>query len=168
MVGKAKEQVEAQEGCACLEEVHWSEADECSYAEEIVGDDEGKVGGEEEGCLAWLCRYLHWLCVHRPRHGQMASLQRSSLPIRAARTQRIPYHRPSVPRIKTLQRRCRKPIKIAVTLAAFAGPGVTLPGALSAWNPPVGPDAIRAYHNGEGDSQKGTRVVNTQLGWNEA
>jgi hypothetical protein len=32
--------------CACLEEVHWSEADECSHAEEIVSDDEGKVGGK--------------------------------------------------------------------------------------------------------------------------
>jgi len=27
----------------------WSQADERSHAEEVVGDDEGKVGGEEEG-----------------------------------------------------------------------------------------------------------------------
>jgi hypothetical protein len=30
------------------QESHRSEADERSHAEEIVGDDEGKVGGEEE------------------------------------------------------------------------------------------------------------------------
>jgi hypothetical protein len=43
-VGKAK-------GSGCLkeasrpEENDWSEADECGHAEEIVGADEGKVGG---------------------------------------------------------------------------------------------------------------------------
>ena len=42
MVGKAERQAGAQE-------IYWSEADGCSYAEEIVGDDEGQVGAEEEG-----------------------------------------------------------------------------------------------------------------------
>ena len=45
MVGKPESQAGAQEGRAGREEVHWSEADECSHAEEIIGDDEGKVGG---------------------------------------------------------------------------------------------------------------------------
>jgi hypothetical protein len=47
----------------------------------------------------------------------MASLHCSRLPIRAARSQRIPYHRPSVPMIKTLQCPRRKPSSIAITLA---------------------------------------------------
>jgi hypothetical protein len=38
-------QVCPQKGRIVSEEIHWSEADECSYAEEIVGDDEGTVGG---------------------------------------------------------------------------------------------------------------------------
>jgi hypothetical protein len=37
------------EGQVCAEEDHSSQADECSYAEEIVGDDEGAVDGEKEG-----------------------------------------------------------------------------------------------------------------------
>jgi hypothetical protein len=40
-------QVCAEEGYRCFQEIHWSEADECSHAEEIVGDDEGAVGGAE-------------------------------------------------------------------------------------------------------------------------
>jgi len=42
-------QVCTKEGYRCLQEIHWSQADECSHAEEIVGDDEGKVDGEKEG-----------------------------------------------------------------------------------------------------------------------
>jgi hypothetical protein len=34
-------QVCAEEGYAGLQENHWSEADECSHAEEIIGTDEG-------------------------------------------------------------------------------------------------------------------------------
>jgi len=30
----------------CAKEVHWSEGDKCSQAEENVSDDEGKVGGK--------------------------------------------------------------------------------------------------------------------------
>jgi hypothetical protein len=40
-------QVCAEEGYTRLQENHWSQADECSYAEEIVGDDEGALGGAE-------------------------------------------------------------------------------------------------------------------------
>jgi hypothetical protein len=50
MVGKAEGQG-AQERHAGLQENHSSEADECRHAEEIVIDDEGTVGGEEEGGL---------------------------------------------------------------------------------------------------------------------
>jgi hypothetical protein len=49
VVGKAETQTWIQEGYGRLQENHWSKADECRYAEEIVGDDEGAVGGEEEG-----------------------------------------------------------------------------------------------------------------------
>src|SRR5271157_747884 len=48
MMGKAEGQG-TQKGHACLQKIHCSEADECGHAEETVGDDEGKVGGEEEG-----------------------------------------------------------------------------------------------------------------------
>jgi hypothetical protein len=48
-VGQAKGEGYGKEGRASPEENDWSEADECSHAEEIVGNDEGKVGGEEEG-----------------------------------------------------------------------------------------------------------------------
>ena len=41
-------QVCAEEGYACLQESHCSEADECCYAEETVGDDEGKVGATKQ------------------------------------------------------------------------------------------------------------------------
>jgi len=36
---------------SCLQEIHCPEADECSHAEKTVGDDEGQMGGEEEGGL---------------------------------------------------------------------------------------------------------------------
>jgi hypothetical protein len=49
LVGKAERQIWAQKGYGRLQENHWSEADECSHAEEVVGDDESKVGGEKEG-----------------------------------------------------------------------------------------------------------------------
>jgi hypothetical protein len=49
MVGATETQISAQEKYGRLQENHRSQADECSHAEEIVGDDEGKVGGEEEG-----------------------------------------------------------------------------------------------------------------------
>jgi hypothetical protein len=48
-VGKAERQAWAPKGYACLQEIHRSEADECSHAEETAGDDEGAVGGEDEG-----------------------------------------------------------------------------------------------------------------------
>ena len=54
-MGKAERQARAKEGCTWLEKVHWSEADECSYAEEIVDDDEGKVGGENEESVTDEC-----------------------------------------------------------------------------------------------------------------
>ncbi|MGA3319203.1 MAG: hypothetical protein ABSC64_22535 [Candidatus Korobacteraceae bacterium] len=41
-------QVCPKEGYGCPEETRWSQADERSYAEEIVGDDESKVGAEKE------------------------------------------------------------------------------------------------------------------------
>jgi hypothetical protein len=46
-VGKAERQIWAQKGYGRLQENHWSQADECSHAEEIVGNDEGTVGGAE-------------------------------------------------------------------------------------------------------------------------
>ncbi|HZL67279.1 MAG TPA: hypothetical protein VFC29_08110 [Candidatus Limnocylindrales bacterium] len=46
-MGKAKGEGRAKEGCP--EENGWSEAHESSHAEEIVGVDEGTVGGFEEG-----------------------------------------------------------------------------------------------------------------------
>jgi hypothetical protein len=48
-VGKAEGQGKVQKGYRCLQETCWSQADECSYAEEIVGIDEGAVGGKKEG-----------------------------------------------------------------------------------------------------------------------
>jgi hypothetical protein len=51
MVGKAEGQGAAQEGLACLQEIHPSEADECRHAKEIVGDDEDKMGAEEGSSL---------------------------------------------------------------------------------------------------------------------
>jgi hypothetical protein len=50
-VGKAEGQGKVQKGYLCLQEIHWSQADESSFEEEIVGDDEGTVGGEKEGDL---------------------------------------------------------------------------------------------------------------------
>jgi hypothetical protein len=47
-VGKAKGKCRGKEGAGCPEEGRWSQADECSYAEETVGDDEGTVGREEK------------------------------------------------------------------------------------------------------------------------
>jgi hypothetical protein len=46
-VGKAERQVCAEEGYTGLQESHWSQANECSYAEEVVGIDEGAVGPAE-------------------------------------------------------------------------------------------------------------------------
>ena len=46
-MGEAEGEAGAQNGYSCLQEIHWSQADEYSHAEEIVGDDEGAVGGEE-------------------------------------------------------------------------------------------------------------------------
>jgi len=40
-LGKKERQVCADEGYTGLQENHWSEADECSHAEEIIGTDEG-------------------------------------------------------------------------------------------------------------------------------
>src|ERR1019366_3617049 len=47
LVGKAERQISAQKGYGHLQEDHRSQADECSYAEEVVGVDEGAVGSEE-------------------------------------------------------------------------------------------------------------------------
>jgi hypothetical protein len=41
-------QVCAEEGYTDLQESNCSQANECSYAEEIVSDDEGALGGEEK------------------------------------------------------------------------------------------------------------------------
>ena len=38
-----------KEGYACHQEIDGSETHESGHAEEIVGDDEGAVGGEEKG-----------------------------------------------------------------------------------------------------------------------
>jgi hypothetical protein len=46
-VGKAEKQIWAQEAFGRFQENHRSQADECSHAEEIVGNDEGAVGGAE-------------------------------------------------------------------------------------------------------------------------
>jgi hypothetical protein len=54
MAGKAEGQ-RTQPGHAYLQEIPCSEADESRNAKEIVGDDEGKVGGEEESSLG-VCR----------------------------------------------------------------------------------------------------------------
>jgi len=48
-VGKPERQTWTQEKHGCLQEVHRSQADESSYAEETVGVDEGTMGREEEG-----------------------------------------------------------------------------------------------------------------------
>lgn len=48
-MGKAESEGSVKEGQDCPEEAYWSQADECCYAKEAVGDDESKVGGEEEG-----------------------------------------------------------------------------------------------------------------------
>ena len=48
-MGKAEEQVWIPKDYDCLQEIHCSKADECGHAEEIVGNDEGEVGGKEEG-----------------------------------------------------------------------------------------------------------------------
>ena len=42
-------QVRPKEGRSACQEIPCSEADEPSHAKEIVGDDESKMGGEEEG-----------------------------------------------------------------------------------------------------------------------
>jgi hypothetical protein len=54
-VEKMGRQICAEEGYACPEENHWSEADECSHAEEIVGNDEGALGCDKEGGLIDEC-----------------------------------------------------------------------------------------------------------------
>jgi hypothetical protein len=41
-------QVCAEEGYTDLQENNWSQANECSHAEEVVGVDEGVVGSEEK------------------------------------------------------------------------------------------------------------------------
>ncbi len=48
-VGKAEGQGCPNEGQGRPEEGHWPQADEPCYEEETVGDDESKVGSEEEG-----------------------------------------------------------------------------------------------------------------------
>ena len=47
-MGKVERQVCAEEGYTGLQEDHWSQANECSYAEEVVGIDEGALGSEAE------------------------------------------------------------------------------------------------------------------------
>src|ERR1019366_1163906 len=44
-------QVCAEEGYDRPEEKRWSQADECSHAEEVVGDDESALGCKEEGIV---------------------------------------------------------------------------------------------------------------------
>lgn len=46
-MGKAEGQGKVQKGYRCLKEIDWSQADESSFEEEIISNDEGKVGGEE-------------------------------------------------------------------------------------------------------------------------
>jgi len=48
-VGKAEGQGCSKEGCTSPEESPCEEANEPCYAEEVVGDDEEKVGGKKEG-----------------------------------------------------------------------------------------------------------------------
>jgi len=65
-MGKVEGKVCAEEDYTGLQEDHSSQADECSYAEEIVGHDEGKMGREEEGDVdaikwaTWLKNYERW------------------------------------------------------------------------------------------------------------
>jgi hypothetical protein len=47
-VGKAEGTGRTKEGDGCKEEGRWSQAHECSYAEETVGIDEGTVGSEKK------------------------------------------------------------------------------------------------------------------------
>jgi hypothetical protein len=48
-LGKAEGTSRTQEGYS--QEALWPQANESSYAKEAIGDDEGTVGGEEEGRL---------------------------------------------------------------------------------------------------------------------
>jgi hypothetical protein len=68
-----EEQICAEEGYTCLQEIHCSEADECSSAEEIVSDDEGKVGGEEESGLVGSGTEI---TPYRAEHGWLGVLTR--------------------------------------------------------------------------------------------
>jgi hypothetical protein len=63
-LGKKERQVCADEGYTGLQENHWSEADECSHAEEVVGNDESKVGGEKEGGVDSVDLLSPW-CLRR-------------------------------------------------------------------------------------------------------
>ena len=47
-MGEAEGEAWAQKGYCRLKEIYRSQADEYSHAEEIVGDDEGALGGEEK------------------------------------------------------------------------------------------------------------------------
>ena len=49
-MGKAEGEYCAKGRGSC-QEIRCSEAHECSHAEEIISNDEGKVGGEEEGSI---------------------------------------------------------------------------------------------------------------------
>lgn len=58
-MGKAEGEGDSKEGQGCPEESVSSPADESCYAQEVVGDDEGTVGGEEEvGVIAQPLSYL--------------------------------------------------------------------------------------------------------------
>jgi hypothetical protein len=82
-VGKAERQTWVPKGYGRLQEDHRSQAYECSYAEEVVGDDEGALGSEAEvesivqdlnaagrrrftlgvhSCLSW------YIPLHNPLH----------------------------------------------------------------------------------------------------
>jgi hypothetical protein len=63
-VGKAESQIWIQKGYRCLQKVQWSEANESSDEEEIVGDDEGEVGGEKEGGVDSVDLLSPW-CLRR-------------------------------------------------------------------------------------------------------
>src|SRR5947208_6585809 len=66
--------------------------------------------------------------AHRPRHGQKTSPLFSRRPIRAARSQSIPYHSPNGPTIRTTRNPRRRPRKMAIRLAPIhtrASPAAT-------------------------------------------
>jgi hypothetical protein len=89
-VGKAERQVWPQKGYGRLQEDHWSQADECSHAEEIVRDDEGTLGSAEGQGIGQRNLCVSALLYRRKKYGEWDKME---IPVKPIQTRAFKYPR---------------------------------------------------------------------------